>query len=81
MYSAIMVFTEELEILTQIPRDERYQMAEEYLTATYKLWEGSWRDDVVEKMLTPANIPFQDVLDMLITTGEHPVSENESSMR
>ncbi len=34
---------------TQIPHDERYQMAEEYLIATYKLWESSWRDDAVVK--------------------------------
>ncbi|KAF2702764.1 alkanesulfonate monooxygenase [Pleomassaria siparia CBS 279.74] len=34
---------------TQIPHDERYAMADEFLTATYKLWEGSWRDDAVVK--------------------------------
>lgn len=32
---------------TQIPHDERYQRAEEYLNLTYKLWESSWRDDAV----------------------------------
>ncbi|KAL4887681.1 luciferase-like domain-containing protein [Aspergillus karnatakaensis] len=32
---------------TQIAHDERYKMADEYLTLTYKLWEGSWRDDAV----------------------------------
>ncbi|KAE8334072.1 luciferase-like domain-containing protein [Aspergillus sergii] len=31
----------------EIPHDERYKMADEYLTLTYKLWEGSWRDDAV----------------------------------
>lgn len=30
---------------TQIEHDERYAMAHEYLEVTYKLWEGSWRDD------------------------------------
>ena len=30
---------------TQIPHDERYEIAEEYLNVTYKLWESSWRDD------------------------------------
>lgn len=32
---------------TQIPHDERYAIAHEYLEVTYKLWEGSWRDDAV----------------------------------
>ncbi|RLL66652.1 LLM class flavin-dependent oxidoreductase [Streptomyces sp. Z26] len=31
----------------QIPHDERYDMAEEYLEVCYKLWEGSWQDDAV----------------------------------
>jgi FMN-dependent oxidoreductase (nitrilotriacetate monooxygenase family) len=30
---------------TQVPHDERYRIAHEYLEVTYKLWEGSWRDD------------------------------------
>lgn len=30
---------------TQIPHDERYEIAEEYLSVSYKLWESSWRDD------------------------------------
>lgn len=34
---------------TQIAHDERYQIADEFLTLTYKLWEGSWRDDAVVK--------------------------------
>lgn len=33
----------------QVPHDERYAMADEYLTAVYKLWESSWRDDAVVK--------------------------------
>jgi long-chain alkane monooxygenase len=31
----------------QIPHDERYEMAEEYLEVCYKLWEGSWESDAV----------------------------------
>lgn len=31
----------------QIPHDERYAMAHEYLEVLYKLWEGSFRDDAV----------------------------------
>ncbi|KUJ12616.1 Nitrilotriacetate monooxygenase component A/pristinamycin IIA synthase subunit A [Mollisia scopiformis] len=32
---------------TQIEHDKRYEIAHEYLDVTYKLWEGSWRDDAV----------------------------------
>jgi long-chain alkane monooxygenase len=32
---------------TQIPHDERYEIAEEFLEVVYKLWEGSWEDDAV----------------------------------
>ncbi|KAE8440549.1 hypothetical protein EG329_007242 [Mollisiaceae sp. DMI_Dod_QoI] len=32
---------------TQVEHDKRYQIAHEYLAVTYKLWEGSWRDDAV----------------------------------
>ncbi|KAJ3541358.1 hypothetical protein NM208_g4644 [Fusarium decemcellulare] len=31
----------------QIPHDERYAIAHEYLEVLYKLWEGSFRDDAV----------------------------------
>ena len=31
----------------QIPHDERYAMAQEFLDVTYKLWEGSWEPDAV----------------------------------
>lgn len=31
----------------QIPHDERYAMADEYLEVLYKLWEGSFRDGAV----------------------------------
>lgn len=29
------------------PHDQRYDLADEYLDVTYKLWEGSWEDDAV----------------------------------
>ena len=32
-----------------VPHDERYDWGEEYLDVVYKLWEGSWEDDVLEK--------------------------------
>ena len=31
----------------QIPHDERYAIAQEFVEVTYKLWEGSWEDDAV----------------------------------
>lgn len=31
----------------QIPHDERYARADEYMDVVYKLWEGSFRDDAV----------------------------------
>ena len=31
----------------QVEHDTRYEIAEEYMTVLYKLWEGSWRDDAV----------------------------------
>jgi FMN-dependent oxidoreductase (nitrilotriacetate monooxygenase family) len=31
----------------QIPHDERYNIADEFMDVVYKLWEGSWRDDAV----------------------------------
>ncbi|KAI8817487.1 luciferase-like domain-containing protein [Fimicolochytrium jonesii] len=32
---------------TQIPHDERYNIAEEFMEVCYKLWEGSWEQDAV----------------------------------
>ncbi|NYD67627.1 LLM class flavin-dependent oxidoreductase [Agromyces atrinae] len=34
---------------TQIPHDVRYDIADEFLDVTYKLWEGSWEDGAVVK--------------------------------
>jgi FMN-dependent oxidoreductase (nitrilotriacetate monooxygenase family) len=31
----------------EVPHDYRYEIADEYLDVTYKLWEGSWDDDAV----------------------------------
>ena len=31
----------------QIPHDDRYEMADEFLEVCYKLWEGSWEDGAV----------------------------------
>jgi FMN-dependent oxidoreductase (nitrilotriacetate monooxygenase family) len=31
----------------EVPHDDRYRFADEYLDVLYKLWEGSWDDDAV----------------------------------
>jgi FMN-dependent oxidoreductase (nitrilotriacetate monooxygenase family) len=33
----------------QLPHDERYERADEYMEVLYKLWEGSWEDDAVKR--------------------------------
>ncbi|MEU9020299.1 NtaA/DmoA family FMN-dependent monooxygenase [Actinomadura sp. NPDC048394] len=33
----------------QLPHDKRYELAQEFLDVTYKLWEGSWDDGAVVK--------------------------------
>lgn len=33
----------------QVPHDERYTRADEFLEVCYKLWEGSWEDDAVKR--------------------------------
>ena len=33
----------------QLPHDERYERADEFLEVVYKLWEGSWEDDAVRR--------------------------------
>lgn len=43
--SALETAAKNLGLDTQIAHDERYQIAEEFLELSYKLWEGTWRDD------------------------------------
>ncbi|MFP4830581.1 LLM class flavin-dependent oxidoreductase [Paraburkholderia sp. BR10879] len=31
----------------QLPHDERYDVADEFMEVVYKLWEGSWEDDAI----------------------------------
>jgi alkanesulfonate monooxygenase SsuD/methylene tetrahydromethanopterin reductase-like flavin-dependent oxidoreductase (luciferase family) len=38
-----------LGLAAEITHDKRYEIAEEHLNLTYKLWESSWRDDAVVK--------------------------------
>ena len=32
----------------QVAHDDRYEVADDYMAAVYKLWEGSWADDAVK---------------------------------
>lgn len=43
---------------TQVPHDERYNIAEEFMEVCYKLWEGSWEDGAV---LSPAEASAKGV--------------------
>jgi FMN-dependent oxidoreductase (nitrilotriacetate monooxygenase family) len=45
--SALETAARNLGLERQIPHDERYAIAEEFMTVAYKLWEGSWEDDAV----------------------------------
>lgn len=45
--SALDSAARNLGLTTQIPHDERYVMAEEFMSVVYQLWESSWRDDAV----------------------------------
>ena len=38
----------------QLPHDERYERADEYLEVLYKLWEGSWEADAVLRDKLPS---------------------------
>ncbi|MBK3660755.1 LLM class flavin-dependent oxidoreductase [Bradyrhizobium diazoefficiens] len=33
----------------QVGHDDRYDIADEYMEVVYKLWEGSWEDDAVQR--------------------------------
>ncbi|KAL2201867.1 alkanesulfonate monooxygenase [Sarocladium strictum] len=45
--SALETAAKNLGLDTQVAHDTRYQIAEEFLDLSYKLWEGTWRDDAV----------------------------------
>lgn len=45
--SALDSAARNLGLTTQIPHDERYVMAEEFMSVVYQLWESSWREDAV----------------------------------
>nr|WP_176126657.1 hypothetical protein [Mycobacterium sp. D16R24] len=44
--------TRNLGLDAQMPHDQRYDIADEYLQVCYKLWEGSWEAGAVVRDLT-----------------------------
>ncbi|AGS25576.1 LLM class flavin-dependent oxidoreductase [Rhizobium etli] len=42
----------------QVAHDDRYDLADEYMSLVYKLWEGSWDDDAV--VIDKQNVVFAD---------------------
>jgi long-chain alkane monooxygenase len=56
--SAVRSAARNLGLTQQVAHDERYAMAEEFMEAVYKIWEGSWRDDAV--ILDRANNVYAD---------------------
>ena len=45
--SALDSAARNLGLAAQIPHDERYAMADEFMAVVYELWERSWQDDAV----------------------------------
>jgi FMN-dependent oxidoreductase (nitrilotriacetate monooxygenase family) len=45
--SALESAARNLGLVRQIPHNERYRIAEEFMEVMYKLWEGSWEEDAV----------------------------------
>jgi alkanesulfonate monooxygenase SsuD/methylene tetrahydromethanopterin reductase-like flavin-dependent oxidoreductase (luciferase family) len=45
--SALESAARNLGLLRQVPHDERYAIAQEFMEVVYKLWEASWQDEAV----------------------------------
>lgn len=55
----------------QIEHDERYRRADEFLDVTYKLWEGSWRDDAVIKNNQTGQYANPDLVQQIFHKGKY----------
>lgn len=55
----------------QIPHDERYAIAHEYLEILYKLWEGSFRDDAVLANRETGTYIAQDAVSQIHHKGKY----------
>lgn len=48
VFAGKMMHSEQIGISARINHDKRYEMADDYLRALYRLWEGSWSNDAVK---------------------------------
>jgi FMN-dependent oxidoreductase (nitrilotriacetate monooxygenase family) len=55
----------------QVEHDQRYDIADEYLEVTYKLWEGSWEDDAVIRDRETGVFTDPDKVHDIAHYGEH----------
>ncbi|MFC5448583.1 LLM class flavin-dependent oxidoreductase [Paenibacillus aestuarii] len=54
-----------------VRHDERYEIAEEYLDVTYKLWEGSWEDDAVVRDVANGIYTHPDKVHLISHKGRY----------
>jgi len=56
---------------TQVSHDDRYDMADDYLQAVYKLWEGSWEDGAVLRDRAGRRFADPDRIHRVVHQGPH----------
>ncbi len=55
----------------QVAHDDRYEVAEDYMQATYKLWEASWQDDAVLRDRQGRRFADPDKIHRIVHRGPH----------
>jgi alkanesulfonate monooxygenase len=55
----------------QVAHDDRYDVAEDYMQATYKLWEASWEDGAVLRDRTGRRFADPDRIHRIVHQGPH----------
>jgi len=55
----------------QTAHDDRYDLAEEYMSVVYKLWEGSWEDDAVVRDRAAGVFARPDKVHRVVHRGAH----------
>ena len=58
-------------LAAQSPHDDRYDVADDYMEAVYKLWEGSWADDAVVRDRATGVFARPDRVRAVRHTGPH----------
>lgn len=59
----------------QVPHDERYERAEEYLEVVYKLLEGSWKEDSRVKDVKSGKYRYRKIEVLMYDTKDHADSK------